>query len=261
MESAASTHMRVGILASAALAAAALALALVCGPMASQAHAAGNGETYKTKTISTRYYQCSECEFNTFVDRGNSQYTSRESYYQHCKNKQHNYDAINNLVSDTKQVEVQTVYRMYNPITSEHLFTTSYSEYQSLVNHDWKQEGEAWDAATPSSGTKGVYRLYNPGLGALCKMSHHYTTNKNEADNLVKSWGWVYDNDGQPVFYSATDSYGIANGAWPVYRLYNPGLSAHHYCTDLTEWAWLTASGKSYLADWKDEGADFFYYN
>jgi uncharacterized repeat protein (TIGR02543 family) len=141
-------------------------------------------------------------------------------------------DADTTLHAKWTPITTQVVYRMYNPITSEHLFTTDASEYDSLVAHDWQKEGEAW--SSPTTG-KGVYRLYNAALGALGKMSHHYTTNKEEADDLVENHGWVYDNDKKPIFYSAEDESGAFEGAAPVYRLYNGGLSAHHYTMDKSE--------------------------
>jgi hypothetical protein len=148
----------------------------------------------------------------------------------------------------------QIVYRMYNPITSEHLFTTDKTEYEDLVKHDWRQEGMSW--ASPRWSAKGVYRLYNPGLGALAKMSHHYTTDKAEADDLVANHGWVYDNDEQPIFYSAEDNTGAFDGAEPVYRLYNGGLSAHHYTLDSDENDRLIAK-----YGWNGEGIGFYAYS
>ena len=142
------------------------------------------------------------------------------------------FSADTTLTAKWEAVSSQVVYRMYNPITSEHLFTTDASEYDSLVAHDWQKEGEAW--SSPTTG-KGVYRLYNAALGAMGKMSHHYTTDKAEADKLEAENGWVYDNGGQPIFYSAEDESGAFEGAAPVYRLYNGGLSAHHYTMDKSE--------------------------
>ena len=127
----------------------------------------------------------------------------------------------------------QPVYRMYNSITSEHLFTTDFDEYSSLTAHDWRQEGVSW--CSPAAG-KGVYRVYNPGLGAMAKMSHHYTSDYAEAADLVANHGWRWDNGGQPIFYSAEDDSGNAlAGASKVYRLYNGGLSAHHFTLDASE--------------------------
>jgi uncharacterized protein YkwD len=152
------------------------------------------------------------------------------------------------------KVGYETVYRMYNPKTSEHLFTTDRSEYKSLTAYDWEQEGVAWNA--PERGSVGVYRLYNPGLGALTKMSHHYTTDRAEAENLVRNHGWVYDFGGQPAFYSAEDSSGALDGASAVYRLYNSGLSAHHYTLDSSENSSLIKEH-----GWKGEGTGFYAYS
>ena len=147
-----------------------------------------------------------------------------------------------------------TVYRMYNPITSEHLFTTSESEYNSLTAHDWRQEGVSWSA--PSTSRKGVYRVYNPGLGAMAKMSHHYASDYGEAADLVANHGWRWDNGGQPIFYSAEDDSGNAlDDASEVYRLCNDGLSAHHFTLDSDEYITLMRDH-----GWNGEGVAFYAY-
>ena len=79
-----------------------------------------------------------------------------------------------------------SVYRLFNRRTSEHLYTTSRSEYEGLprkTHGDWMWEGAAWIA--PKKSSTPVYRLYNGGLG-----DHHYTTSKGERDSLVKKSGW-----------------------------------------------------------------------
>ena len=136
--------------------------------------------------------------------------------------------------------QVQEVYRLYNTVTSEHLFTADKNEYDTLKDEyatkgaGWKGEGSAWHSLTTS--TTGVYRIYNAGLGVLGKMSHHYTTDKNEADTRVRENGWAYDNDAKPLFYSTVDdSASSLNGTSVVYRLYNDGLSAHMQTTDKNE--------------------------
>ena len=79
----------------------------------------------------------------------------------------------------------QTVamYRLYNPYTGEHFYTSSTDERDSLVLVGWKDEGKGWVA--PSSGAK-VYRLYNPYVEGG---DHHYTLSADERDHLV-SVGW-----------------------------------------------------------------------
>ncbi len=124
----------------------------------------------------------------------------------------------------------QTVrmYRLYNPNSGEHFYTSSEGERNHLVSVGWNYEGGAWTA--PTTGAP-VYRLYNPNAG-----DHHYTTSKMERDHLV-SVGWKYENIG---WYSG--------GKAPVYRLYNPNAQqagAHHYTLNKVEYNDLITKGWS----------------
>ena len=163
-----------------------------------------------------------------------------------------NYEIVRDIAVAVKvSAAPQSVYRLYNSITSEHLFTTSFDEYNSLTAYDWQQEGVSWNS--PTAG-KGVYRVYNPALGAMGKMSHHYTTDYSEAAGLVANHGWQWDNGGQPIFYSAEDESGnVLEGADPVYRLYNGGLSSHHFTLNSEENDQLIAK-----YGWKGEGVGFY---
>ena len=133
---------------------------------------------------------------------------------------------------------VENVYRLYNSVTSEHLFTTSRYEYEQLPgisNGDWVQEGVAWLA--PQTGDP-VFRLYNTGLG-----DHHYTRNGAERDQLVQWYGWISEG---VAFYSAPSDDGIA-----IYRVYNGALprGQHHYTRSYGEQGVLTSK-----YGWSDEG-------
>lgn len=145
-------------------------------------------------------------------------------------------DRFLNAVNDYFGVGLnyKRIYRLYNPSTSEHLYTTDKNEYETLYKkHGWGQEGIAWKA--PRSGTP-VYRLYQPGLD-----NHLYTTDQNEIKVLTSKYGWKKDNGGQPVFYSG--------GSTPIYRVYNKGLRGlHHLTTDLNEYNTLPKYG------WAKEG-------
>lgn len=141
-------------------------------------------------------------------------------------------------------VATTPVYRMYNTITSEHLFTsdkTEYDKFSKLYNQKkdyWKPEGIGWYA--PSSGGTKVYRLYNPGLGAQFKSSHYYTTSTSEASDLVKNHGWLYDFSGSGGKSSTTtrgNAAFLSGGTQAVYTAYSEGLrSAHHYTASVSEW-------------------------
>ena len=129
------------------------------------------------------------------------------------------------------------VYRMYNPNSGEHFYTTADTERDTLIRAGWRFEGIGWYAV--SSGDS-VYRLYNPNAG-----DHHYTMSASEKDNLVKC-GWKYEG----VSFFSDRSKTI-----PVYREYNPNAKkagAHNYTTDNAEHKSLVKLG------WKDEGTGFY---
>ena len=136
--------------------------------------------------------------------------------------------------------KVQPVYRLYNMVSSEHLFTTNKTEYDNWVakckkDQDfWIGEGIDWLAPT-TSDTKVVHRLYNAGLGALGRSSHYYVADTAEINNLIKNWGWK-DEGSSYQFRSG--------GSTPIYTCYNEALnSAHHYTSSKTEWEGLKNHG------------------
>ena len=125
--------------------------------------------------------------------------------------------------------EPPCVYRLYNRWSGEHLFTASHEEYSQLEDIGWNGEGLAWYA--PVESASPVYRLYNPYSG-----DHHYTREKREYDHLG-SIGWRQEG---VAFYSSEEKDGV-----PVYRLYNPWLTAgtHLFTTDEEEYDSLGGIG------------------
>ena len=137
-----------------------------------------------------------------------------------------------------EKTKCATMYRLYNPNSGEHFYTSNVSEKDYLDSIGWNYEGIAWNA--PVSSDKPVYRLYNPNAG-----DHHYTTNAAEKDHLV-SVGWNYEGIG---WYSSGED------AQPLYRLYNPnatGAGSHHYTTSAGERDNLKSIG------WNDEGIAWY---
>ena len=129
-----------------------------------------------------------------------------------------------------------TMYRLYNKLTGEHLYTIDKNERDNLLTSDtWKDEGKGWIA--PSVSDYPVYRLLNPNNG-----DHHYTTDKNEFDTLP-SYGWVAEGI---AFFSA-DKDNPENVL--LHRLYNPnatGAGSHHYTADTNERDTLVEKGWTY---------------
>lgn len=130
------------------------------------------------------------------------------------------------------------MYRLYNPNSGEHFYTSSAEERELDVAAGWNYEGVGWSA--PTSGTP-VIRMYNPIAG-----EHHYTTSKEEADNLVAA-GWNLESD--CAWYSAPAETGV-----PVYREYNPNQYAwnHNYSTSTEEKDYLVSLG------WQYEGISWY---
>ncbi|MCH4190405.1 MAG: glycoside hydrolase family 25 protein [Bifidobacterium tibiigranuli] len=127
------------------------------------------------------------------------------------------------------------VYRVYNPNSGLHHYTTSLGEKNSLVKLGWKDEGVSFNAAKQgsASGLKPVYREYNPYNG-----THNWTLSSAEHEKLV-SLGWRDEG----VAWYANPA-----GAVTVYRLYNPYSGEHVYTTSAEEYAKVGAAG------WRQEG-------
>lgn len=125
------------------------------------------------------------------------------------------------------------VYRLYNPHSGEHFYTTSYYEATSNYNAGWNIEGTGW--YSPTSGTP-VYRVFNPNSKGG---DHYYTKSLYEVKELVKN-GWKQDYEGKPVFYSG--------GSSKVYVAYNSNAQsgAHNYTTSQFEQNSLLNTGWKY---------------
>lgn len=134
--------------------------------------------------------------------------------------------------------ETCKMYRLYNPNSGEHFYTSSEAERDSVYNAGWNIEGYGW--ISPSTSNTPVYRLYNPNAG-----DHHYTISIAERDQLV-SVGWNYE---RIAWYACDSESGI-----PIYREYNPNAiaGAHNFTTNKTEHDQLISAG------WKDEGIAFY---
>lgn len=130
------------------------------------------------------------------------------------------------------------MWRLYNPNTGEHFYTSSTTERDNVYNAGWNIEGYGW--ISPSSSNTPVYRVYNPYEG-----DHHYTTSVEEKNHLV-SVGWRDEGIG----WYASDS----QTSTVVYREYNPNArtGTHNFTTNLYEHNNLISVG------WRDEGVAFY---
>ena len=148
----------------------------------------------------------------------------------------------------TSDVETKEMYRLYNPNSGEHFYTSDLNEKNHLVNVGWRYEGIGWKA--PTNGV-AVYRLYNPNAG-----DHHYTMDAVERDHLV-SVGWNYEGIGW---------YSDSKRTVPIFRVYNPNAvtGTHHFTANYVEVEHLVSVGWNYEgvawyscdASWVDMGVE-----
>ena len=128
--------------------------------------------------------------------------------------------------------ERRAMYRLYNPYTHEHLFTTDLSEKDNLVFLGWRFESVV--GYVGMHGEKGgVYRLYNPTTG-----EHHYTMKDDELA-LCTAAGWV--NEGVK-FFSVEDKDTQVTGMVSMYNPYEKKFY-HHYTSDPDEIAKMVKDG------------------
>lgn len=146
-------------------------------------------------------------------------------------NNQSNGGTNTNKPSNTSKVPV---YRVYNPYSGFHHYTTNAGEAQKLVQLGWHDEGVAFNAApSNSANARPVYREYNPNSG-----QHNWTLNGGEHRQLV-SIGW---NDEGIAWYTNPSA------SVTVYRLYNPNTGEHLYSINQVEYEGLGRVG------WHQEG-------
>lgn len=126
------------------------------------------------------------------------------------------------------------VYRLYNPNSGFHFFTTNIGEANSLLRAGWGSETVGWKC--PEKGTP-VYRLYDKNTG-----DHLFTTSAAERKGL-EALGWKHE---RIAFYSNTSK------SVPVYRLYNRNSFEHFYTANSEERDALIRKG------WKNERTAFY---
>ena len=127
-----------------------------------------------------------------------------------------------------ESVEQIPRYRLYNPYTYHHHYTTDANEYNVLETLGWIQEGPGCYFyngyyVIDDIETVRYYRLYNPN-----SFEHHWTTDANEY-RVLGTIGWI--REGADGYVFATQ----VSGSEPLYRLYNPNDGLHHWTMDANE--------------------------
>ncbi len=138
-------------------------------------------------------------------------------------------------------------YRLYDPTTRSHHYTTDCNEYVTLGGFGFMQEGS--DSAIydgPGDSTLiPFWRIYFAQFG-----THFWTTDSNEYRTLVTGYPGYYVGEGSDGFLLSALS-PVVTTALPLNRLLylGPGAPVHHWSTDPNEVNTLIANG-----DWISEG-------
>ena len=153
------------------------------------------------------------------------------------------------VVIDVQFQELSPIWRLFNPTTKEHVFTSSRAEYDFNVNGGFGvyYNGEGIDWFAPASSDTGIVRLFNAAYARRGLCAHYYCT-KREAEEVRQAFPgeWEYDFNGSPVFYSGGDI--------PVYTAFKASENmSHHYTTNrfeydtLASWGWDLEPQKSFV--------------
>ncbi len=114
------------------------------------------------------------------------------------------------------------LYRLANPATGDHMFTTQFSAVTSAEGQGWKDEGvAAYLMKTQVPGTEPFYQLVKGN-------DHFYTANPSERDQLL-SQGF---QDGGVAGYIASTQ---QPGTVPLYRMVGTKSALHFYTTNQQE--------------------------
>jgi hypothetical protein len=136
-------------------------------------------------------------------------------------------------------------YRLYSPITLEHLYTTDLNEYNVLGAQTgvWIQEGIGYKMLSSAGTFNGAfpvpfYRLYHTP-----SRQHHWTTDSNEVMVLAAQTDWTYEGI---IGFLLPNQVGTAI---PLFRMVLGSPPIHLWSTDTNEKFVLTTQ-----RGWVDEG-------
>ncbi|WP_285122516.1 CHAP domain-containing protein [Lactococcus petauri] len=135
--------------------------------------------------------------------------------------------------------EAVCVYKLYNKINQEFLYTVNKSEYKTLANLEqvWVAKGQGFEVSdTQNKNFQAVYRYYN-----VAKGYHVLTQNKSEGIAFERK-GWTPEGI---AFFSPN------KGKLPVYRVKNKD-GGYRYPADKKTKKILLAQG------WSDDGIAWY---
>ena len=145
-------------------------------------------------------------------------------------------------------------YRLYSPVTKEHLYTTDLNEYNTLGAEGWNQEGADSSVFNGTATVFGVTSVPMWRLYLTPYLTHFWTTDRNEYLTLMTGYGGAFIGEGADEFLLPAK----AGSSIPLYRLLFNGSATpiHFWTTDPHEESTLTAPG----GGWTSEGIPGYLY-
>ena len=146
-------------------------------------------------------------------------------------------------IADDDAAAITDVYRMFNPSTAEHLYTTDLNEYNVLAGAGWIPEGRTFGAFSTPGLYQGLrviplFRVWHGGIA-----QHLWTTDPYEYLMLPNA-AWSQEGSALYVLPAGSGAY----GALPLYRLAYPQPSLHLWTIDFNEYSYQGSHG------WSQEG-------
>lgn len=139
-----------------------------------------------------------------------------------------------------------SVFRLFNPTTGKHLFSSATSEIDILTGaQGWLNEGRVY--TSPASGDTWLYRFYVANEGR-----HFYTANTSERDQILSDprlSSFQYEGVVHQVASTNTSNSTLL----PVIRYLNVQTGSHLFSTSPLEQSELSRS-----AFWTNEGIAWF---
>ena len=147
-----------------------------------------------------------------------------------------------------------TRYRLYFPVTKEHLYTTDLNEYNVLGTQGWQQEGADASVFNGPASVSGMATVPFWRLYYTTNMTHFWTTDRNEYLTLMTGYGGAFTGEGADEFLLP----GQIGRDIPVYRLLfnGGGPPIHFWTTDPHEDSVLCSAG----GGWTSEGIPGYLY-
>ncbi len=136
-------------------------------------------------------------------------------------------------------------YRLYDPYSRSHAFTTDLNEYNTLGTRGYTQEGSVGQIYNAPGNLGSVPAVPLWRIAVVGSQSHFWTADRNEYVTLIQNRG-AYVGEGADGFVFLTPP----AGAVPLMRLsFVPsGGGIHHWTTDVNEYNVLGNQG------WSREG-------